>query len=165
MMPGMPRPAWVAGRLIPSFRGRPAGRNPESRVLRLLWMPGRAALARHDGAGAGHFQEFVWVSDACFARPLVVGYGAGAAVAPRLRPPQPSPRGREEEVKAGALPQSSLACSARYFATPCVSAFMPALPLFQPAGQTSPCSSVNCRASTMRIISSMLRPSGRSLTT
>ena len=43
--------------------------------------------------------------------------------------------------------------------------FMPALPFFQPAGQTSPFSSLNCRASTMRSISSMSRPSGRSLTT
>lgn len=33
------------------------------------------------------------------------------------------------------------------------------------AGQTSPCSSWNCSASTIRSISSMLRPSGRSLTT
>ena len=41
---------------------------------------------------------------------------------------------------------SSVACADRYSATPAVEAFMPALPLFQPAGQTSPCSSVNCRA-------------------
>ena len=40
------------------------------------------------------------------------------------------------------------------------------LPLvLEPAGHTSPCSSGNCRASTMRSISSTLRPSGRSLTT
>ena len=46
-----------------------------------------------------------------------------------------------------------------------VLAFMPFLPLFQPAGHTSPFSSVNCSASTIRIISSTLRPSGRLLTT
>ena len=59
----------------------------------------------------------------------------------------------------------SFACAARYSATPAVEPFMPALPLFHPAGQTSPCSSVNCSASTIRSISSTLRPSGRSLTT
>lgn len=32
---------------------------------------------------------------------------------------------------------------AKYLATPSVEAFMPGLPLFQPAGQTSPCSSKN----------------------
>ena len=59
-------------------------------------------------------------------------------------------------------PYSDSASSARYSATPSGLAFMPLAPWFQPAGQTSPCCSWNCRASTMRSISSMLRPNGRS---
>lgn len=55
--------------------------------------------------------------------------------------------------------------SVRYFATPSGEADIPSLPFSHCAGQTSPCSSWNCSASTMRSISSMLRPSGRSLTT
>lgn len=61
--------------------------------------------------------------------------------------------------------QSLAAFSFRYEATPAGESFMPLSPLFQPAGQTSPCSSWNCRASTMRIISSILRPRGRLFTT
>lgn len=40
---------------------------------------------------------------------------------------------------------------------------MVALPFCQPAGQTSPCSSVNLKASTRRKTSSTLRPTGKSL--
>ncbi len=57
------------------------------------------------------------------------------------------------------------ASEAKYSATPAGDASIPFLPLSHPAGQTSPCSSWNCNASTMRSISSMLRPSDRSLTT
>ncbi len=57
------------------------------------------------------------------------------------------------------------AFSDRYLATPSGDAPIPALPFSHCAGQTSPCSSWNCSASTIRSISSMLRPSGRSLTT
>ena len=60
-------------------------------------------------------------------------------------------------------PQSDFACSRRYAATPAASAFIEARPFCQPAGQTSPCSSVNCRASTRRKVSSTERPRGRSL--
>ena len=89
-----------------------------------------------------------------------------AECAAMLQPRAPMTKGSRRSLLHGALAAySSLACEARYFATPSGEAFMPALPLFQPAGQTSPCSSVNCRASTIRIISSILRPSGRSFTT
>src|SRR3569623_278921 len=60
---------------------------------------------------------------------------------------------------------SSLACLARYSATPLASAFMASWPFCQPAGQTSPFSSKNCSASIMRSISSTSRPSCKLLTT
>lgn len=84
--------------------------------------------------------------------------GADALMRKRKRLPQ-------EPCLMRGTAYSSLACAAKYFATPSVDAPMPALPLLHPAGQTSPCSSWNCNASTMRSISSMLRPSGRSFTT
>jgi hypothetical protein len=45
-----------------------------------------------------------------------------------------------------------------------VAQFAPSSPLFQPAGQTSPWVVWKSRASTIRNISSTLRPSGKSLT-
>lgn len=59
----------------------------------------------------------------------------------------------------------SSACSDRNAATPVGDASIPALPSSHCAGQTSPFFSWKFSASTMRNISSMLRPSGRSLTT
>lgn len=57
------------------------------------------------------------------------------------------------------------AFSSKYLATPSGLASIPLSPLVQPAGQTSPFSSKKSKASTIRNISSMLRPSGKSLTT
>ena len=59
----------------------------------------------------------------------------------------------------------SSACSDRNAATPFGDASIPALPSSHCAGHTSPCFWWKFSASTMRSISSMLRPSGRSLTT
>jgi hypothetical protein len=53
-------------------------------------------------------------------------------------------------------------CFERYSATPSAEAFMASSPGFQFAGHTSPYSSTCLSASTMRMASSTLRPSGRS---
>src|SRR3972149_2343841 len=53
-------------------------------------------------------------------------------------------------------------CLPRYWATPSAVGFMASSPSCQLAGQTSPCFSWNCNASSMRSASSTLRPMGRS---
>ena len=143
---------------VTKILGDPARCDEVLGIRTCVWVMSNAGSASISSPGRSCcFRQKTSNRDASrFSDPMKTATDESVAVLPKCRH-----QGRCVALAA----YSSLACAARYSATPAVEAFIPALPLFQPAGQTSPCSSVNCRASTMRSISSTLRPSGRSFTT